>query len=99
MRAKTMRDEDRTRQETRRAADAGLPLDRMLSQAERMLRDGDAASAEEQALDGFARARRDGVDPTDLPRRFLLLAADAARAEHEDGLANAYLGEARQLMP
>ncbi len=71
----------------------------LLEQAQGALRAGDGAGAEKQALGGFANSRGNGFDPTNLPRRFLLLAADAARAQHEDALANAYVGEARQLMP
>lgn len=60
---------------------------------------GDAAGAEKRALAGVEHARAAGVDPADLVRRFFLVAADAARAQHRDALADAYVDEARLFMP
>lgn len=60
---------------------------------------GDAATAERRAVEGIAHARAADVDPADLLRRFLLVAADAARAQHRDAVADAYVDEARLFMP
>jgi hypothetical protein len=69
-----------------------------LEQATSALHAGHAAEAEQQALDGFVTTLRAGYDPRDLPRRFLILAADAARAQGATARADAYVEEARQLI-
>ena len=58
-----------------------------------------AADAEKTALAGWQRARDAGADPRELPRRFLVLLADLARAGDKPALADAYVDEARLLMP
>ncbi|MCU1282525.1 MAG: hypothetical protein JWM53_6071, partial [bacterium] len=57
------------------------------------------ADAEKTALVGWQRARDAGADPRELPRRFLVLLADLARAQDKTALADAYVDEARLLMP
>ena len=56
-------------------------------------------SAEGTARAGLARARAAGIDPRDLPRRFLVLLSELARARGAGALADAYVGEARATMP
>ncbi|HEX6836784.1 MAG TPA: hypothetical protein VF334_09440 [Polyangia bacterium] len=68
-------------------------------QARAALQKGDAAGAEAQARAGLAQARDANLDPTDLPRRFYVLLADAARAQGKTALADAYVDEARLVMP
>ena len=66
-----------------------------LEQATDALRAGHAAERREA---GARRARgraAAGVDPRDLPRRFLVLLAEAARAAGDPALADAYVDEAR----
>jgi cellulose synthase operon protein C len=72
-------------------------LEYALAFAESKLKRG--ADAEKTALAGWQRARDAGVDPRDLPRRFLVLLADVARAQDKTALADAYVDEARLLMP
>jgi hypothetical protein len=70
-----------------------------LDRATRALHAGNAAQAQLLARDGLTAAREADVDPRDLPRRLLVLLAEIARAENHPALADAYVDEARLLMP
>lgn len=65
--------------------------------AQKALKAGDLATAERQAIVGLASSEGAGADPRDLPRRYLLLLAEIARARGETAVANAYVDEARLL--
>jgi hypothetical protein len=92
LRAELEHERDRARQPSPVAAAA-------YEQARAALQKGDAAGAERQALAGLRQARDANVDPTDLPRRFYVLLAEAARAQGKAALADAYVDEARLVMP
>jgi len=63
------------------------------------LQRGDAAGAAREAHAGLVLARDANVDPSDLVRRFYVLLAAAARAQGQSALADAYVDEARLVMP
>ena len=69
--------------------------DTRLGQASRALAAGDLLSATREAGAAFDDGRASGCDPGDIPRRALLLLAEAARARQEPALALAYVDEAR----
>ena len=92
LRTELAHERDRARQPSPVAAAA-------YDQARAALRKGDAPGAEQQALAGLRQARDANVDPTDLPRRFYVLLAEAARAQGKTALADAYVDEARLVMP
>jgi putative zinc finger protein len=79
--------------------DALVRANLVLERATHRLQTGDAPGAEKDALAGLQLARDAGFDPHDLPRRFLVLLAETARARGAAALADAYVDEARLLMP
>ena len=92
LRRRLVDERDRARQPSPEAAAA-------YDAARALLQKGDAAGAERQALTGLERARAANADPTDLPRRLYVLLAGAARAQGKSALADAYVDEARLVMP
>lgn len=83
----------RARQPAPAAATAGY------DEARALLHQGDAPAASARALAALALAQKANADPSDLPRRLYVLLAEAARAQGQGALADAYVDEARALMP
>jgi hypothetical protein len=78
------------------APDPVLACRLALEQAEQAWKAGDADTAAETAR---GLTQQTEVDPTDVPRRALLLLAVIVRTQGDAALADAYVDEARLLMP
>ncbi|MGZ3428266.1 MAG: zf-HC2 domain-containing protein [Polyangia bacterium] len=70
-----------------------------LDLATRLAHANERAKAQALALEALKGAREADVDPRDLPRRLYVLLAEIARAQNQTALADAYVDEARLLMP
>jgi hypothetical protein len=81
-----------------RSATAPAAATAAYDEARARLQKSDAKGATQQALEALRLARTAEADPRDLPRRAYVLLADAARAQGETALADAYVDEARLLI-